>query len=84
MEHLKVGDEVILLDIPKWLIHDLPLEEQKELLTFVGQKARITEIDNFGYFWIGFGGYIDEGEYQYYSGHSFAISQKYIKKASLI
>jgi hypothetical protein len=80
MSDLKVGDRVIFLRAPDWLLKDLPTEEQAEIRSFVGQAAEITEIDKFGYCWIGFGSQVDEGEESNYSGHTFAVTPDCLKK----
>jgi hypothetical protein len=80
MSEFKVGDRVIFLRAPDWLLNDLPSEEQDEIRSFVGQAAEITEIDKFGYFWIGFGVQVDEGEESNYSGHSFAVTADCLKE----
>lgn len=74
MTKLKVGDEVLLCCVPDWLIHDLPEGEQYEILSFIGKTTIITEIDDFGYFWIGFGNYSENEDIANYNGHSFAIT----------
>ena len=80
MSKLNVGDEVVLIEVPDWLLKDLPEDEQREILSFVGQSARVVEIDRFGYLWIGFGSQIDVGEEARYSGHSFAVTADCLKK----
>ncbi len=80
MGELKVGDTVVLLKIPDSLIHDLPEEEQEEIRSFIGKTAEITEIDDFGNCWIGFGTQSDEGEYSDYTGHSFSITEDCLRK----
>jgi len=79
MADLHVGDEVILLSVPDWLLNDLPEEEQKEILSFIGKAAQITEIDQYGYYWVGFGGTSTSGEEAVYSGHSFAVTADCVK-----
>jgi hypothetical protein len=74
MSELKAGDTVVFLKAPDWLLNGLPLEEQKEILSFVGQVATVAEVDEFGYFWIGFGSQVEDGEEAKYSGHSFAVT----------
>lgn len=77
---LKVGNTVVFLKAPNWLLKDLPTEEQNEILSFVGRIATITEIDEFGHFWIGFGLQVDDGEDSRYSGHSFAVTADCLRK----
>jgi hypothetical protein len=80
MSELKVGDRVVFLKAPDWLLKELPTEEQNEILSFVGQTAELTGIDKFGYCWIGFGSQVDEGEDSNYSGHSFAVTADCLKR----
>lgn len=74
-EKLSRGDTVVFLKAPDWLLSGLPSEEQDEILSFVGRMATITAIDEFGYFWIGFGVQVDDGEESTYSGHSFGVTE---------
>jgi hypothetical protein len=74
MNSFKVGDEVVFIEAPEWLLRDLPYDEQQEILAFVGQTAKVTDIDQFGYFWIGFGSQVDCGEESSYSGHALAVT----------
>jgi hypothetical protein len=39
MSDFEVGDNVVLLRAPEWLLRDLPREEQDEILFFVGRLA---------------------------------------------
>lgn len=78
---IKIGDLVELTEIPQWLVHDLPINEQKEIRSFIGKKAIVQDIDDYGYYWIGFGATIDEIKLEsQYSGHSFAITEDCLKK----
>lgn len=77
---LKTGDTVVFLKAPDWLLNSLPQDEQNEILSFVGQVATITAVDEFGYFWIGFGSQVDDGEESKYSGHSFAVTADCLRK----
>lgn len=74
MSEFRVGDRVVFLRAPEWLLKDLPTEEQEEIRAFVGHTAEITEVDGSGYFWIGFGSQTDSGEGSTYAGHSFAVT----------
>ncbi|WP_161829664.1 hypothetical protein [Steroidobacter agaridevorans] len=74
MSDLNVGDGVVLVKVPDWLLKDLPEDEQREILSFIGQSAIVMEIDKFGYLWVGFGSQVDHGEESRYSGHSFAVT----------
>ena len=81
MSELKVGDRVVFLQAPDRLLKDLPTDEQEEIRSFVGQTAEITEVDKFGYFWIGFGSQSDEGEESTYVGHSIAVTADCLRLA---
>lgn len=48
---VQVGDQVVIIFIPRWLIHDLPAEDQASLKAFEGKTLPIHEIDEFGYVW---------------------------------
>jgi len=82
MNNLNVGDEVVFIKAPDWLLRDLPHDEQREILAFVGQTATIIDIDKFGYLWIGFGSQVESGEESTYSGHSFAVTADCLKDSS--
>ena len=75
MEILLVGDKVKLVQIPEWLTHDLPVDEQKEIQSYVGRIALIEKINASGHLWIGFGGITEKGEEADYSGHSFCVTK---------
>jgi len=78
----RVGDRVRLLGLPPWLTHDLPADEQVELQSFVGRCAPITEIDAYGYLWLGFGATTGRGDEARYSGHSFAVPPDFVEPAA--
>lgn len=73
MRELCVGDRVKLIDVPDWLIRDLPDDEKQEIIACVGKEALIDRVDNAGYYWLGFGVTAEEGGAAYYSGHSFCV-----------
>ena len=81
MSQFKIGDRVVFLNAPEWLLKDLPIDEQDQIRSFVGQTAEITEVDKFGYFWIGFGSQVDQGDESQYVGHSFAVTADCLKAA---
>jgi len=81
MSEFNVGDRVIFLHAPDWLLKDLPTDEQDQIRAFVGQTAEITEVDKFGYFWIGFGSNSDDGDASTYAGHSFAVTADCLRLA---
>jgi hypothetical protein len=76
-----IGDQVKLTGVPDWLLHDLPEDEQQEILSYIGQLAIVQEIDAYGYFWIGFGNTIASMAEAHYSGHSFAVAREFIEPA---
>jgi len=80
MSDLSIGDEVVLIKVPDWLLKDLPEDEQREILSFVGKSVKIMDVDKFGYLWIGFGSQVDHGEGSRYSGHSFAVTADCLKR----
>lgn len=71
---IKIGDEVKLLGVPDWLIHDLPEEEKREIISYIGKTTTVTDIDKYGYFWLGFGDTKGDEDAAYYSGHSFCVT----------
>ncbi len=77
---VKAGDIVTLLDIPDWLIHDLPAEEQEEIKSYVGQSLAVQKIDENGYAWLGAGRTTETSELARYSGHSFCVPPEYLSK----
>ncbi len=76
---LRIGDRVRLSGLPDWLIHDLPAEEQRQMRGFVGQVAKITDIDAHGHAWIGFGRTIDDGDDAHYCGHSLCVPPEFLQ-----
>ncbi|WP_407154536.1 hypothetical protein [Bradyrhizobium sp. STM 3557] len=77
---IQVGDRVRLLGLPDWLVHDLPASEQTEMRSFVGQSCEVSEIDAYGYYWLGFGTTVDDTDVAYYSGHSFCVPREFIER----
>lgn len=49
---MKVGDQVRVLAIPDWLIHDLPQEDVDKLRAQVGTVHEIREVQPGGYLWL--------------------------------
>jgi hypothetical protein len=72
---VRAGDQVRLLELPEWLLHDLPESEKVEMRAFVGKTTVVTEVDAYGYCWIGFGVTEDSGDLSQYCGHSFCVPQ---------
>lgn len=77
---LQAGDAVQVLSIPDWLIHDLPEDEQADILRCVGQTLCIQRIDQYGYAWLGSGHTEELGEDAVYTGHSFAVPGECVSK----
>jgi hypothetical protein len=77
---MKVGDYVKLTSVPDWLVHDLPPDEKSEIQACIGKILAIEEIDNNGYYWLGFGNTVEDGQNAYYSGHSFCVSKECLQK----
>jgi hypothetical protein len=48
-QKIKVGSVVTLIDLPDWMVLDLPEDEQKELRAFVGTTSVVYDIDAYGY-----------------------------------
>lgn len=69
----KVGDLVLLIGIPDWLINDLPELEQLEILGCIGSTAFIKKIDEHGYFWVEFRATVGGNEFARHSDHAFAV-----------
>mgnify|MGYP001493792204 CR=1 FL=1 len=76
---LKVGDAVRLLGLPNWLLHDLPEDEQVELLAFVGKVMQVQEIDCYGYVWVGLGAVAEHADRSIYSGHAFCVPAEFVE-----
>lgn len=70
---ISVGDCVKLISLPDWLVHDLPDDEKIELRACIGRLTTVEDIDAYGYYWVGFGSTIEDGDTAYYSGHSFCV-----------
>ena len=73
---IKIGHRVRLTAVPDWLVHDLPEDEKREILSYIGKTAVVTEIDRQGYFWIGFGDTQEAPDRAHYSGHSFCVPRE--------
>jgi hypothetical protein len=49
---LKEKDNVKILHIPDWLIHDLDDESKKNILSCINTIMNIYEFDEYGYAWL--------------------------------
>jgi hypothetical protein len=76
---IQVGDKVKLIGLPGWLLHDLPASEQQELRECVGKTTVVTEIDAYGYYWLGFGTTVEGEHGAFYNGHSFGVPREFIE-----
>jgi hypothetical protein len=79
---IRAGDRVRLLSMPDWLTADLPVLEQLEMRSLIGQTAVVSEVDAYGYFWLGFGGISEASDVAHYSGHSFGVPRESIELCS--
>lgn len=79
MSVFPIGSLVRLVGVPNWLIHDLPEEEQRDILSFIGKTTFIDEIDEYGSIWIGFGYSTVTDEGTIYRGHSFIITPEFLE-----
>lgn len=75
----KPGDSVRLLGLPNWLLHDLPTDEQAELMACVGTVMRVQEIDSYGYVWVGAGAVVEHVDGCTYSGHTFGVPTEFLE-----
>jgi hypothetical protein len=79
MSHsFKSGDSVRLLGLPEWLLHDLPKDEQAELLSYIGTVMQVQDIDSHGYVWVGQGSTSEHVDHSSYSGHSFGVPPEFL------
>ena len=81
MRQLRKDDLVILLGLPEWLIHDLPVAEQVELRGAVGRILRIEKIDEHGYVWLEFTSASQIDGRTVCSGHSFCVTPEHVNLA---
>jgi len=49
---MKVGDQVRVLTIPDWLVHNLPQEDVDNLRAQIGLVHEIHEVQPGGYLWL--------------------------------
>jgi len=75
-DEVSVGSRVRLAQLPEWLLHDLPENEQAEMRAYAGQSATVQEIDGYGYLWIGFGATATDDKGARYGGHSFGVPRE--------
>lgn len=83
MSHsFKPGDSVRLLGLPDWLLHDLPKDEQAELVGHVGKVAQVQKVDSYGYVWVGLGSTSEHADHSIYGGHSFGVPPEFVELQS--
>lgn len=77
-----VGEEVEILGVPDWLVSDLPKNERDAIFGCIGKTMRVTEIDEFGGIWVGFGEsrLLTTGDLEY-RGQCFVIAPDCIRRA---
>lgn len=66
--------------MPDWLVHDLPASEQAEMRGFIGQSCTVSEIDAYGYYWLGFGTTVEDADGARYTGHTFCVPRDFIER----
>ncbi len=72
---LFVGQQIRLVRIPDWLVHDLLQDERKQIEERLGTVFDITEIDSNGCVWMGFGSTVEEDEVgDVYRGQTFCVT----------
>ena len=81
MRGYREGDRVRLLGLPDWLLHDLPLSEQKELREAIGRELVVKRLDTHGYIWLEISRPILTGQTAMCSGHSFCVTPDYVEPA---
>jgi hypothetical protein len=74
---VRLGDTVRIIEIPEWLIHDLPKEEALAITACIGSKMVVNEIDNNGFFWVTI---IDSDTKDEYQAQSFAMEPRNVLK----
>jgi hypothetical protein len=74
---IKEGDTVRILEIPDWLVHDLPPSEAAVVRSCAGTEMLVYEIDSYGYFWVCV---ITKGTEDEYQSQSFVMEPKNVLK----
>jgi hypothetical protein len=52
--HILAGDRVRVINIPDWLLHDLPEKDQERLNNHKGTIVTVLKLMSHGYFWLSF------------------------------
>ena len=74
---VREGEPVRILEIPDWLVHDLPEHEAAAVRACAGTEMVVNEIDSHGYFWVRAITVESESEY---SAQSFVMEPKNVLK----
>ena len=82
MSDFAVGDRIRFVSVPSWVFEELPEEEQNDFMSFIGEITTISEVDDLGQLWIGFGNTKIVDGISSYSGHTFIVSKDCIEKVS--
>jgi hypothetical protein len=48
---VSVGDKIKFVEIPEWLVHDMPENEALAIRKCVGTEMLVYEVDAYGYLW---------------------------------
>ena len=54
MATVQTGDRVRIVNIPEWLLRDLPEEDRKRLAAQKGEIVTVLELMPHGYLWLSF------------------------------
>jgi hypothetical protein len=76
---ISVGDNVVILVIPEWLVHDLPQQEAEHIKSCVGEETIVREIDRYGYLWVHV---VTSDSNEDYSEQRFAMEPQNVLKVS--
>jgi len=49
---INAGDRVRIINIPHWLLHDLPEEDQQRLKAHLGQVVTVLKLTPQGHLWL--------------------------------
>lgn len=80
IEDIQPGDLVRVTSIPDWLIHDLPEQERNLIIQCIGKETLLLQIDEYGYYWLGFGKSHENADSEQYEGHAFCVTRHDIEK----
>ena len=74
-----VGDIVRVLNVPDWLVADLPESEKSAILACVGKEMTISDVDEYDALWVGFGQTTESEEGAEYVGQSFVVEAEQLE-----